>query len=392
MPNQKRLTQRLTALQAKTQQIQNKLGQTSRDTGSSAQGLTSLIDPAIGAMDINTSTTNITDQAGDMQPPITTLPVDQDVGSSPLTTQELVGQFQTEADEAKRMNELRYKQGLGIHEQIVNMFGPDSTYGAGFMDQYQREKERQLASQEQQAISRGLYNTTTALGAESDYEQRVGVPMRLQLADLMMTKHADALSGQAGFIERREDIPPDPALMANLVSQAEARPEDIEKVGTSGGGETGEGTTGSASYFSGGTGAPSYAGGGISSTQYRMEAKRQRIIETRTKQVTTLNNRLRTKNKQLGKLGPNDPKRERLEDQITQLEEKLTEAQDILDENADPIVESGIFASEQKRLREIQKKAKKERDLKYRTFKASKERVMPGFSGGGWGTSFGAFG
>lgn len=390
MPNQKRLAQRLTSLQAKTQKIQGKLGQTALGTGPSAPGLTSLVDPAAGTLtgDMQPPTPDLSGQAGDMQPPVSALPTDPGVSPTPLTTQGLVGQFQEQADEANRMNELRYQQGLGIHEQIVGMFDPESTYGAGFMDQYQREKERQLATQEQGMISRGLYNTTTAVGMESDYEQRVGVPMRLQMADLMMSKQAEALSGQAGFIERREDIPPDPALMANLVTAAESRPDETGGMAAGEGGA--EDVAGAASYFTGGGAAPSYAGGGISNAQYRMEAKRQRIIEQKTKQTATLDKRLRNKNKQLSKLPAGDPKREKMEDQIAQLEDKLTEAQDILDENADPIVESGIFAAEQQR--------KKEKIQEYNQAKKAAMtgtgslggRIMPSI-GGGWGTSFGAF-
>jgi len=369
MPKQKKLQRRLSSLQAKTQKVQGKVGQTALSTGPSAPGLASLAvsdtqSPMTvptgqsGDMQLPSTEPDFTGQAGDMQLPTTGL---SDAGSTPLTTEDLIGQFQTQADEANRMNEERYTQGLGIHEQIVGMFGPESQFGAGYMDQYQRERDRQLATQEQNMISRGLYNTSSATGMASDYEQRVGVPFRMQLADMQMTKQAEALQGQAGFIERREDTPPDPALMANLVSQAEARPDEVDTTGTGGTGGEGGDATGAASYFTGGGSAPSYAGGGISGSQYRMEAKRQRVIEQKSKQIGTLNNRLRTKQKQLTKLPAGDPKRDKVEDQVAQLEGKLAEAQDILDENADPIVDSGVFASEQTRRREAAKKAEDEK-------------------------------
>jgi len=305
------------------------------------------------------------------------------VGSTPLTTQDLVGQFQTQADEARAANEARYGQGLGIYDQIISMFQPGGGFGAGQTEQYERTKEQALATQQQQAITSGLGNVTTQLGAESAYEQRVGVPFRLQLADLVTERLTGAMGQKAGFIERREDEPPSPELLANLVTQAEAGPVAGEGVATEGE-EGAAAATGAASYFTGGAGGvPSYAPGGqISGTQYRMEAKRQRIIEQKTKQTTTLNNRLRNKNKQLVKLGPDDPKRERLEDQIAKLEGKLAEAQDILDENVDPIVESGTFAAEQKRRREFQRK--KEEEKVVGSFGGGGGPIMP--LQGGWGS------
>jgi hypothetical protein len=365
MPKQKQLQRRLSSLQAKTQKVQGKLGQTALGagpslpgtTGPSAPGLTSLVDPAAGTLTGDMQTPMITDQSGDMQLPVDTLPGDGGVGSTPLTSQDLVGQFQTQADEARAANEARYGQGLGIYDQIISMFQPGGGFGAGQMEQYERTKEQALATQQQSAITSGLGNVTTQLGAESAYEQRVGVPFKLQLADLVTERLTGAMGEKAGFIERREDEAPDPRLMADLVMGAEAGPVTGEGVA----GEGGEGTAaaGAGGYFTdGAAGTPSYAAGGqISNVQYRMEAKRQRTILQSTNKVRTLENRLRNKNKQLTKLGPDDPKRERLEDQIAKLEGNMQEAQDRLDENADPIVDSGIFAAEQQRKKERIQKA-----------------------------------
>ena len=361
MPKTKRLQRRLSSLQAKTQKVQGKLGQTALGagpslpgtTGPSAPGLTSLVDSAAGTLTGDMQTPMITDQSGDMQLPVDTLPGDGGVGSTPLTTQDLVGQFQTQADEARAATEERYGQGLGIYDQIISMFQPGGGFGAGQMEQFERTKEQALAQQYQSAITSGLGNVTTQLGAESAYEQRVGVPFRLQLADLMTERLTGAMGEKAGFIERREDIPPSPELMANLVMGAEAGP--VTEEGVAGEGIAAETDAADAGgYFTGGAGGvPSYAPGGqISNVQYRMEAKRQRTILQSTNKVRTLENRIRNRNKQLAKLGPDDPKRERLEDQLAKLEGNLQEAQDRLDENAEPIVESGIFAAEQRRKKE----------------------------------------
>lgn len=157
------------------------------------------------------------DQAGDMMPVTPAVP---GVG-------ELVGQFQEQAETARAANEARYAQGLGIHEELVGDFGQGGTLQTAMMGQYQRQKERDLATQKQHMIGSGLMSTTIAAGMPSAYEEQVGTPYKMQMADLMAQRQAEAMRGQAGFIERREDIPPSPELMAGLVQTASARPEDV---------------------------------------------------------------------------------------------------------------------------------------------------------------------
>jgi len=164
---------------------------------------------------------------------------------------------QTQEQESiiRAANEAKYAQGMGIHEQLVEEFGQGGTLQAAMMGQYQQQKERDLAAQKQHMIGSGLMNTTIAAGMPSAYEERVGTPYKMQMADLMAQRQAEAMRGQAGFIERgkeglpdvgtarqqqieamrgqagfierREDTPPSPELMASLVQTASARPEDV---------------------------------------------------------------------------------------------------------------------------------------------------------------------
>jgi hypothetical protein len=161
---------------------------------------------------------------------------------------ELVGQFQEQAEAARAANEARYAQGLGIHEELVGGFGQGGTLQTAMMGQYQRQKERDLATQKQHMISSGLMNTTIAAGMPAAYEEQVGTPYKMQMADLMAQRRAGAMQGQAGFIERREDIPPSPELMASLVQTASARPEDVAA------GETGAAGRSVSSEIAAGTG------------------------------------------------------------------------------------------------------------------------------------------
>jgi len=160
----------------------------------------------------------VADQAADMMTP------------TPMATPgvgELVGQFQEQGAAARAANEARYAQGMGIHEQLVGDFGQGGTLQTAMMGQYQRQKERDLATQKQHMIGSGLMNTTIAAGMPAAYEEQVGTPYKMQMADLMAQRRAGAMQGQAGFIERREDTPPSPELMASMVQTASARPEDV---------------------------------------------------------------------------------------------------------------------------------------------------------------------
>lgn len=353
---------------------------TSLQARPSASGLSTLLQGrnANTDMQLPVGTKTELDQASDMQTPTTT--------ESPTPIEDLISQFQTQAEEARAANEARYTEGKDIYSQIAGMFGPESSYGQSYLQQYDTTKKQALANQLQSLITSGLGNVTTTSNLETAYEGQVGVPFRTQLADLMMSKRAEALGNLAGFIERREDVAPSPELLANLVTQSTAGPET-----TTGEEETGTTAelTGAGKYFTGGaaTDTGAYATGGISSTQYRLEAKRQRIIESKSKQISTLQNRLRTKQKQLSKYNVGDPQHDRLQDQISKLEDQLAEAQDILDENAEPIVESGIFASEQKRRRELQQKKEAEKPVGKVTSTYGAP-IMPGFGKGGGFSKF----
>jgi hypothetical protein len=58
------------------------------------------------------------------------------------------------------------------------------------------------------------------------FEQRVGGPQRLSAYDLGMTKHAEALRGKAGVLERVEDVGPNLAQYADLTRRAYSGPTE----------------------------------------------------------------------------------------------------------------------------------------------------------------------
>lgn len=154
-------------------------------------------------------------------------------GTMPREMWELIQSYKQRGEEAKQANLERYEKGLGIWEDVVGQYAPGGGFGEGAMASYQRSKTRDLAQASQSLVSAGLYNSTIAANLPKKYEEEVGTPFRLNLEDIRQQRLGEARAGMAGFIERREDIPPDPTLLAALLQK-----------GASAGGLGGTGVTG----------------------------------------------------------------------------------------------------------------------------------------------------
>lgn len=150
--------------------------------------------------------------------------------AGPQSLQDLISQFTAAGQESKTANLGRETEIRGLNQQVIDLFSPGGGFGRGFQDQIERLKRNTVAGQTQSAVSSGLFNTTTTGNLGAQFEQNVGVPARLQLADLQAQRFAGALGGQAGFIERIEDTGPRPELLADLVSQAADQPGGADAV------------------------------------------------------------------------------------------------------------------------------------------------------------------
>ena len=135
------------------------------------------------------------------------------------TTPTLTSEFQGAQDEAKTANEKRYGEILGVYGDIEKMYGPEGSYGAGAMAQYDREKFKSIENSKQDLVSRGLGGSTLETGLGKQYEEEVGNPFRLQLADMKMRGLDRAMTGKAGVMERREDTYPEMSLYLKLMQQ-----------------------------------------------------------------------------------------------------------------------------------------------------------------------------
>jgi hypothetical protein len=170
-----------------------------------------------------------------------------------------INAFAAAANKARAANEERYKQGMSLWDQIIQRYQPGGAFGAGAMASYERGKTKAVGAGMQQLVSSGLANTTVAATIGKKYEEEVGTPFRTQLEDMRMGRLSEAQSGKAGFIERREDVGPDPNLAMRSGMQegyGQSSGDNFTLPGFN------EGWMSSRSPFSGGTsGSPSSAGG-----------------------------------------------------------------------------------------------------------------------------------
>ena len=120
----------------------------------------------------------------------------------------------------KRENEIR-----SLFDEIISMYKPGGSYGAGTEAMLGREKQKYLGSAMQNLISSGMYGSTMTAAMPKKFEEEVGMPTRAKLEDLRYDRLASALGQKASFVERIEDQTPSYELMAGLQQQASAQPQ-----------------------------------------------------------------------------------------------------------------------------------------------------------------------
>lgn len=146
----------------------------------------------------------------------------------------IMGSFQQAQQEAIRANLERYKQGLAIYDEIIGRYKKGGGFVKGAEAKLERAKKKDVAAGMQSLVSSGLAGTTMAAGLGRRWEEEVGEPGRLSIADIAGQRMAQAQVGKAGFIERRQDIGPDPGLVSQLLQQIGTQP--IAFAGSGGGG------------------------------------------------------------------------------------------------------------------------------------------------------------
>ena len=128
----------------------------------------------------------------------------------------LIAQFQAQQERANAANEQRFQQGLDIFDRIIAQNQPGGTLEKATEATIGRAKTQSVAQGTQSLVSSGLASTTQAAGLGKKFEEEVGVPARLQAADIAGQRLSGALRDKAGFIERREDTGPSFSDIAGL--------------------------------------------------------------------------------------------------------------------------------------------------------------------------------
>ena len=143
---------------------------------------------------------------------------------------ELIARFQQAQDKANAANEARFKQGLDLYDRIIKQ-AEAPTLQKATESALDRGRTKSVAQGTQALVSAGLSGTTTAATLGRQFEEEVGVPARLQAEDIAAQRLSGALTGKAGFIERREDVGPSYSDVASLFASAANRPAGEGKIG-----------------------------------------------------------------------------------------------------------------------------------------------------------------
>ena len=129
----------------------------------------------------------------------------------------ILGAFQAAQQSAKAANLQRYQQGMDIYNEIIGRYSSGGALAKGVEATLARTKTKDMASGMQSLASSGLANTTMAAGLGKKWEEEVGTPARLSLADTVEQRLSQAQQAKAGFIERRTDTGPDPGMVSSLM-------------------------------------------------------------------------------------------------------------------------------------------------------------------------------
>lgn len=139
----------------------------------------------------------------------------------------LLDKFQKQQEAANKANEQRYAEMMKLADEDIAMFSEGGTYGAGAEAAIERAGVKAVASGQQALVNSGLANTTVAAGVRKNWEEEVGVPARLKVQDIRAEKLSGARQAKLSAIERREDVGPDYATIAQLAMQASNRPSAV---------------------------------------------------------------------------------------------------------------------------------------------------------------------
>ena len=136
----------------------------------------------------------------------------------------LITDLQEQQRKAQAANQQRLDQIMGMYDKIIEMYQPGGEYMKGAESALERERTKTMAQGMQSLVGRGLSGTTLPQTFATQFSEQVAAPMLAQIQDQRMDRLTQAMTGQAGVLERVEDTGPDYGLIAQLALQAGRQP------------------------------------------------------------------------------------------------------------------------------------------------------------------------
>ena len=143
------------------------------------------------------------------------------LGLRPSGSGQAANPYEEALAKANAANEARFKEALGLIDQKLSGI---SGFGQTDLELLSRERDKSQADLTQDLISRGLFNTSLVEGNRRAIDDRFDFQRRA-LGERLALLKGDVLSEKAGLLERKQDVGPDPALFAQLFSNAAAAPQ-----------------------------------------------------------------------------------------------------------------------------------------------------------------------
>lgn len=134
--------------------------------------------------------------------------------------QSLLSDLQRQQRQAREATQKRLDDILKMYDEVIAKYQPGGEYMRGLEAQLEREREKTMAAGMQNLVGRGLSGTTLGQTQAMQFAEDVAAPTRARMEDIRMDKLVEAMTGQAGVLERVEDVGPDPALVGQLAMAA----------------------------------------------------------------------------------------------------------------------------------------------------------------------------
>lgn len=135
----------------------------------------------------------------------------------------ILGTIQAAQRSANLANLRRYQQGMTLYDQMIAGWKKGGGFVRGAEATLARTKKKDVASGMMSLSQSGLAGTTLSAGLPKRWEEEVGTPARLGIADIAGQRLMQAQQAKAGFIERREDVGPDVgAIMSAMQGMGQA--------------------------------------------------------------------------------------------------------------------------------------------------------------------------